>query len=316
VLRGRMAGRLFHSRLLCQRRCPPLEMPENSVVPVPTGCRRLLSNRIKVTGGTPGVHPAYEVSQLRQVGYREIAKQLTSDIRQGVWKAGAEFPTEAELVGRFRASRNTVRESLRELEGLGYVKRRRGARSILISADPPSEFTNSVQSIGEWLQYSRSTVSNVLTTQIVVANSDLSQHLGVPVESKWLKVEVMGANQGSSQPIGFSEMYIDERYADIADELQSNNGVAYTILERMHGVIFRQVSQKIQAAAANANIASRLNIPIGSPILSIRTDFITNTDQLVEIGFWHFPAGKYHFEMTLKRGKENRVRARKSMQDR
>jgi GntR family transcriptional regulator len=262
-----------------------------------------MSRKEKFLDSTPS-----EVNELAQLGYREIAERLTLDIRQGVWKTGAAFPTEAELVGRFGTSRNTVRESLRELEILGYVKRRRGARSILVSADPASEFVHSVQSIGEWLHHTHGTVSKVLTMQIVVADFELSRHLGVSVDSKWLRAEVMRENERSSPPVGFSELYIDARYANIGRELQDSNGVAYTLLESRHGLMFRQVSQKIQAIGATANISSRLNVPLNSPILCIRTDFITTADQLVEIGFWYFPAGRFHLELTLKRGNESRSR--------
>jgi len=80
----------------------------------------------------------------RGMGYREISQALIADIKAGLWAIGDQLPTEAELVDRFGASRNTVRESLRELDLYGYIKRRRGTRSILVAREPLS-FVNSAR---------------------------------------------------------------------------------------------------------------------------------------------------------------------------
>jgi GntR family transcriptional regulator len=236
----------------------------------------------------------------RFVGYREITEALIADIKDGNWKPGDQFPTEAELVERFNTSRATVRESLRELETFGYVKRRRGTRSILISADPTSSFANSVQSVSELLQYTRRTVSTILTKELVLAGPDLAERLDVEVGAKWLRVEVLRRALQGTLPIGYSEIYVHESYASIAQALGDKTAV-YALIEEKHGVIFRQVAQKIEAAAASANVASRLKIDVDSPILTVRTDFVTSAGQLAEIGFGYFPAGRYHIDIMLER---------------
>jgi GntR family transcriptional regulator len=236
----------------------------------------------------------------RGVGYREITEALIADIKAGDWKPGDQFPTEAELVERFASSRATVRESLRELETFGYVKRRRGTRSILISADPTSSFANSVQSVGELLQYTRRTVSTILTKELVLAGPDLAERLDVEANTKWLRVEVLRRALQGTLPIGYSEIYVNEAYASIAQQLGDKTAV-YALIEEMHGVIFRQVAQKIEAAAATANVASRLKIEVDSPILAVRTDFTTTSGLPAEIGFGYFPAGRYHIDITLER---------------
>jgi DNA-binding GntR family transcriptional regulator len=58
--------------------------------------------------------------------YREVAAELTEEIRRGVYPPGALLPTEVELGLRFAAGRHTVRDALRIVSEQGLIKRRAG----------------------------------------------------------------------------------------------------------------------------------------------------------------------------------------------
>jgi DNA-binding GntR family transcriptional regulator len=242
----------------------------------------------------------------RAPGYREITEALIADIRARVWQIGDQLPTEAELVDRFGASRNTIRESLRELDTFGYIKRRRGTRSILLAIDPAEGFVNSVKSIGELLQYSRRTTSKPVSVGLVTADDALAERLGVAAGSEWLKIEVLRIPTRGTLPIGFSEIYVDGRYAGLADQIEAE-GTIYRRLETEYGITYRRVEQQVEAAPVRAPIAGHLKVPVGSPILLVRTDFVTSAGDIVEIGFGHFTAGRYRMEIMLERGPNGRV---------
>jgi len=61
---------------------------------------------------------------------RSIAGQITQALRQeilsGVVPKGARLPPESELAQRFGTNRNTLREAIRSLEGLGLIQVRQG----------------------------------------------------------------------------------------------------------------------------------------------------------------------------------------------
>jgi GntR family transcriptional regulator len=78
--------------------------------------------------------------------YRQIADQLRHLIESGELKAGMQIPTEDQLMGKFHASRNTVRGALRELttrdlvytlHGKGtFVSERPAPIVITLTSDP------------------------------------------------------------------------------------------------------------------------------------------------------------------------------------
>ena len=73
--------------------------------------------------------------------YRKIARSLIDLIKLNELNVGDKMPTEARLMEQYNASRNTIRESLRELEMLGYTRRRRGTRSIVIEKKPEEKIS-------------------------------------------------------------------------------------------------------------------------------------------------------------------------------
>ncbi|MBM6577825.1 GntR family transcriptional regulator [Microvirga sp. SRT01] len=229
-----------------------------------------------------------------------MAEALILDIKAGNWRIGDALPTEAELVQRFGASRSTVRESLRELAAMGYIKRRQGARSILVADDPTDSFVNSVQSIGELLQYSGRTRSTLLARSEVVATGDMARRLGVVAGSRWLRLDYLRTPMRGQLPLGLSEIYVDARHADALGTIDDSLTI-YRQLEQRAGLVVRRVEQSIEASTATPAMAAPLRVAPGSPLLLVRTEFITSAGEVMEVGLGHFPAGRYRMEIMLQR---------------
>lgn len=236
----------------------------------------------------------------RTIGYRQIASTLVSEIQKGVWTLDAPFPTEMELVERFQVGRNTVREALRELQDLGYIKRRRGARSVLMNTNPESAFVNSVRSAEELLDYAKISRATVLTTETVVVDENLAQRLDIPAGGEWVRLGLIRNREGQTTPFAYSEVYILPRYADVIESFGAE-GELFALIERRHGIVIRRVEQEIEATLVDANIASRLSVPLGSPSLFVRSKFYSSEGELVEIGLVSFPASRYKVRLALDR---------------
>lgn len=250
-------------------------------------------------GNGDGMQPEAKPRK-RTLGYKDISTTLIREIQQGAWAVNGLLPSEMELVDRFGVGRNTVREALRELQDLGYLTRRRGARSVLASSNPESGFVNSVRSVGELLEYAKSTHSTLLGTEHIRVGEALARRLDCAPDSEWIRIAILRSREAGGAPFCFSEVYIDPRYGGIVKFLDRENEI-YPIIEREYGIVVRRVVQTIEAAEADANIASRLNIAIGSPVLLVRTLFHGSDGKIVEIGLAHFPAGRYKVRIALDR---------------
>lgn len=234
------------------------------------------------------------------VGYRRIAARIIQEIRDGRWDVDDLLPTEKEFVGQFGVGRNTIREALREVEGLGYIERRRGARSTVRSSNPEAAFVNSVRSVDELVEYAVSAQATLLVSEIVRIGRDLAERLDHPVDTEWMRVGILRRRNDNEDPFCYSEIYLDPQYRDVVPMIGEHTQI-FPLIEKYHHVVLRRVVQDTEAAAADPNIASRLNIPAGSPILLVRTKFFSADGKLVETGLSHFPGGRYRVRIALDR---------------
>jgi GntR family transcriptional regulator len=69
--------------------------------------------------------------------YREIAERLRQQIETGEFKSGAQMPTEQDLQAAYSASRNTIREAIKQLTTLGLVETRPGQGTFVMPKVKP-----------------------------------------------------------------------------------------------------------------------------------------------------------------------------------
>src|SRR5919108_90280 len=77
--------------------------------------------------------------------YHQVKTRILREIEAGRWRPDEQLPTEDELADRFRVSKITVRQALRELAQLGYIRREQG-RGTFVQRPPlvegPRELTS------------------------------------------------------------------------------------------------------------------------------------------------------------------------------
>src|SRR6478752_833688 len=55
--------------------------------------------------------------------YHQLKTALLRDIESGRWRPGDRIPTEDALIERYKVSKITVRQALRDLAQMGYIRR-------------------------------------------------------------------------------------------------------------------------------------------------------------------------------------------------
>jgi GntR family transcriptional regulator len=86
----------------------------------------------------------------RQAMYQQIADELRGQIESGELPQGSQLPTELELGDKYKASRNTIRDAIKQLIALSLVETRPGQGTFvkvhvdpfvtILTADPKSGF--------------------------------------------------------------------------------------------------------------------------------------------------------------------------------
>src|ERR1700681_3499237 len=148
--------------------------------------------------------------------YRNIAAELQKAIRLGAYPVGDLLPTETELMARFSASRQTVREALRIITEQGLIVRRAGLGSVVIATEPPVLFTHSVRSLSEWLRYSNETYRELVRSSEIVADRKLAALLKCEPGKHWFLIEAVRRADAFAAPLGWTEIYVLRKFAGVA----------------------------------------------------------------------------------------------------
>src|SRR5271157_6443697 len=69
--------------------------------------------------------------------YQTIADDLKGKIESGELPAGEQIPTEGSLQESYKASRNTIRDAIKQLVSLGLVQTRPGQGTFVVGAVDP-----------------------------------------------------------------------------------------------------------------------------------------------------------------------------------
>jgi GntR family transcriptional regulator len=123
--------------------------------------------------------------------YWRIAQDLREQIESGSLSPGQQLPTEMELQGRYRASRNTVRDGIKWLTGRGLVRTRPGQGTFVadpvvpfvttLSADPETGLAGGEghAAFNEVRARGRTPSASVTRVELISASGDVAARLRV-----------------------------------------------------------------------------------------------------------------------------------------
>jgi len=196
------------------------------------------------------------------VRYLDLAETLRSRIVDG--ESGA-LPSEAALGTEFAVSRVTVRRALEVLRNEGLVHSRRGA-GWFVAMDPIRQPLGRITTLEAALEAAGATPSRrVLEFVFEAAPNDVAKTLGLPDDGETLRVTRL--NLADDEPFALVTVWVPAvlgTHLSRADVEQST----FTDLLPLHGVEPGRITQTITAVAAEGLEATRLGVPVGSPLLA------------------------------------------------
>lgn len=231
--------------------------------------------------------------------YQAIFATLREEIVTGQCPLDTNLPTEHALSERFAASRHTVREALRQLQSEGLIERRQGAGSRVIATQSAPRFSNTIGSLGELMQYASSTFLEVLATERILVGAPEAARLGCEPDTVWTRVALLRRETRDTPPVCFTHLFLPAPFDGVADTIGAVPRAVYRLIEDRYDVTLHQVHQIVEATLADPDVASRLGVEPGSPILTVTRRYEAEEHGLMEVTINHHPAATFRHEMTL-----------------
>ncbi len=257
--------------------------------------------------------PAQFVSK-RVPLYYQLEILLREKINSGVYAQGDQLPTEDDLIAEYGVSRITVRQALATLAGEGLIERRQGRGTFIAERRARTNLVegrfegviNLTGSLDELIAMGQKTPVKVLDINLIKADAQAAKLLGLQLGDPVSRVERLRLLD--DKPYGLLVNYFP---AEIGVRLTAEDLSQGSVLEQLEtkiGLRLYKGIQQITAALADPYVAGRLEIPVGSALLSIENTIYSAEEKPVEYVRVLYRSDLYRYRVLLTR---NPVRTEK-----
>lgn len=251
-----------------------------------------------------GEHSADDAQKpAAQPRYQAIERLLEQRLMSGEYPAGGLMPTEIDLAAEFKTSRFTVRAALRGLTERGFIERRQGIGTRVITPRPKARFTQSFESLEELFQIARETWFVTHERTPVHLSAEEATRVGGRQGEQWLQVTGVRWMRPGAQPICFIRSYVPMRYAAALEGIDEHNAPFFSLLEPHAEGPIDQVEQEVRAVPMQPEAARSLGQPSGSWALQVLRRYSTVGGVLIASFNWH-PADQLTYTMRIRRDRQ------------
>jgi GntR family transcriptional regulator len=197
--------------------------------------------------------------------YHQLKASIMRDIDAGRWRPGDQLPTEDALMARFRVSKITVRQALRDLAQLGYIRREQG-RGTFVQGPFLEEGPRELKSFtAEMRSHRLRASSRVIEQGLVPAPAEIAGRLGIAAGAPVFRLRRL--RLADAEPMGVQTAYVPTALAPGIDDVSFDDASLYEVLATRYALYPASARETHQAVAVPEEIASLLRAPAGSPAL-------------------------------------------------
>ena len=226
--------------------------------------------------------------------YFQVSSRLERAIRDGDLPAGTRLTNEISIAERLGLSRPTIRRAIQELVDKGMLVRRRGIGTQVVQArvSRPVELTSLHEDL---VRSGHRPSTRVLSINRMPAPADIAERLHIAEGTEISCVRRVRSADGT--PMSILVNYLPPQFSDISIEDLETHGL-YELL-RSRGVTIKIANQTIGARRAQGDEDALLEIPKGSPLLTMDRITLDQSGNVIEVGTHCYRPDLYSFETTL-----------------
>lgn len=199
--------------------------------------------------------------------HEQISSWLRGQIDSGELPPEAQLPSENELCDLFDVSRVTVRRALQTLEADGVIFRRQGLGSFVCDRRLPQGLVRLTDFAQDMARAGLTASSVVLRDATEPAPPGVAERLGLEPGSDVLRLDRL--RLGDGEPVAVDRTWLPPTYAKLVAGHDLGTRTLYEVLERDYNIPAISGRYRITAGAADDEVAGRLGLKAGDPVLVI-----------------------------------------------
>src|ERR1700726_3693219 len=208
--------------------------------------------------------------------YSRVETVLANEITNGDVRVGDQLPTEDSLIARFGVSRITVRRAIQNLVSRGVVEIRRGKGTFVAAPKITQELTELTGFVEDMLALGRKPTAQVIGKDIVTADATVASQLALTKGERVVRIRRVRLADGI--PLSFDETFLPLEIGKKTIPNTRRVEPIFSLLERKYDVPLIEAEYKLDAVAAETEVARALRVKPRSPIFRIeRTSYSTGS---------------------------------------
>lgn len=227
----------------------------------------------------------------------QVEKLLRQLIKIEEYQEGKLLPKEVEIAKRLGISRNTVRQATNKLENENLLIRKKGVGTRAVKETVSTKLSNWASFSEEMYSKGVKFVNYQINVSWEKANNVIASELQIEEGKEVLKLErLRGLDNG---PFVNFVSYFHPRIGLTGKEDFSRH--LYEILEKDYATVPTISKEKINAIKAKKDIAAKLKVEEGSPLLFRRRLVCDPGDRPIEYNIGYYRADSFTYEIDIRR---------------
>ncbi|HZP91396.1 MAG TPA: GntR family transcriptional regulator [Burkholderiales bacterium] len=226
--------------------------------------------------------------------YRQIKDLITEALVSGEWRPGEPIPSEIELTQRFSVSQGTVRKAISELAEQNLLVRHQGKGTFVASHSEERKnfpFLRITPDHGTLLSLS----ATLIDFWRIKLDAAAAHRLGLADAARAFLIRRLLATGG--EPVIYEEIRLPAAVFDglSTETIDRYHCMLYSMYEGAFQIRILHVEERLKAASAEGEIAARLDVEEGTPLLIIDRVAYTYADKPVELRRSYCHTGEHHY---------------------
>lgn len=243
-------------------------------------------NRQTVTHSFLDPFPKY--LQIREILVRRIEREM---------RVGTQLPTELALCEEFGVSRETVRDALSGLEADGLISRTPGHGTFVARLPPVTREARLTGLSEDFSRFKLDTEARVLAKGPVPPQPAVAQVMAMPRDEMVYRIFRIRFFEG--EPFALHEAFLPlDVGARVGRQDLGNTSIVHVLRSALRLDIWED-HQRIEALAADTEVARLLEVGIGSPVLHVVRHFKIGADEPIVLFRSHYRADRYYYTVKL-----------------
>lgn len=233
--------------------------------------------------------------------YRQIKALILQSLQAGEWKPGEAIPSEMELAARYRVSQGTVRKAIDEMAADNLVIRRQGKGTFVATHAEQQvqfRFLKLVPDLGTPGSEGPAQ-RDIVDCRRTRATADIARALALRAGEATLQVRRVLSYGGVPTIVEDLWLPATPFKGLTAERLSDYHGPMYALFETEFNVRMVRADEKIRAIAAAGGLELLLQVPLGTPLLSVERVAYTYRDVPMELRRGYYRTDTHHYHNTL-----------------